>query len=49
MDTSFILAWNYKIEGQLQSTSSSNAVSSASRRPDSVNSLPGETTIDLSA
>ena len=34
---------------QLQSSSPSNAVSSASRRTDSVNCLHGETRIDLSA
>jgi hypothetical protein len=34
---------------QLQSSSPSNAVSSASRRTDSVNGLHGETRIDLSA
>ena len=35
--------------GQLQSSSPSNAVSSSSRRTDSVNGLPSETRIDLSA
>jgi hypothetical protein len=35
--------------GQLQSSNPSNAVISASRRTDSVNGLPSETRIDLSA
>ena len=35
--------------GQLKSSSPSNAVSSSSRRTDSVNGLPSETRIDLSA